>query len=74
MADFSDDRKVSAVREVLRLIGDLYPNTNDQLTILTVAIVALCRQRKISKLEAMPVIADCFDEETLLSAARILSS
>lgn len=56
------------VNAVLRLVRDLAPgNDGDlQLSILTTALVTACRSVRITKDAALPIIAECFDDERSL--------
>jgi len=58
------------INAVLRLVKSLTaPDDGDaQLTILTMALVIACRSIGIPKDDALPIIADCFDDEHKLVA------
>lgn len=56
------------INAVLRLVRDLAPEDdgNIQLSILTMALVTACRSIGITKDDALPIIAECFDDERKL--------
>lgn len=58
------------INAVLRLVRSLTaPDDGDaQLSILTMALVVACRSIGIPKDDALPIIAECFDDERKLVA------
>jgi hypothetical protein len=62
------DFKGGDINAVLRLVRSLAPPDDGdvQLSILTLALVTACRSIGISKEDALPIIAECFDDKTTL--------
>lgn len=74
-----DDFKGGDINAVLRLVRSLAPadNGNVQLSILTMALVTACRSIGIPKEDALPIIAECFDDDrqlVLLDSAAAVGS